>query len=113
MTSMCMREATSGNTPPYWACLAACEATMLDRIVLPSATTAAAVSSQEVSMARILGILGLRPLDLQHQVFRVLPNRFKFQRLRVEPDAVFDADAITAFGIVQPWLQRHHHARFQ
>src|SRR5205809_7772876 len=56
MTSMCMREATSGNTPPYWACLAACEATMLERIVVPSATTAAAVSSQEVSMARMRGI---------------------------------------------------------
>src|SRR5262245_12923484 len=57
MTSMCMREATSGNTPPYCACLAACEATTLDRMKRPSATTAAAVSSQEVSIARMRGMI--------------------------------------------------------
>ena len=53
MDSAWAREATSGKTPPYWACRSICEATMLDLIVGPSVMTAAAVSSQEVSMARM------------------------------------------------------------
>src|SRR5690606_7693780 len=53
ITSMCLREATSGKTPPYWACKSVWLAMMLLRIVRPFSTTAAAVSSQEVSIARI------------------------------------------------------------
>src|SRR5579864_2704696 len=46
----CSREASSGTTPPYLRCTSICDATMLDRISRPSATTAAAVSSQEDSI---------------------------------------------------------------
>ncbi len=44
---------SAGTTPPYLRCTSTCEATTLDRIVRPSATTAAAVSSQEDSIPRI------------------------------------------------------------
>src|SRR5262245_49633808 len=154
MTSMCMREATSGNTPPYCACLAACDATMLDRIVVPSATTAAAVSSQLVSIAIILGIDGilaepvregcvvrpkgcfamvcqtdhreasfrthhslsplpLYPLHRQHQLLRIIRHRLKLQALGVEPQAVFDADAVAALGVIQARLDGDDHAGVQ
>src|SRR2546422_4676816 len=46
----CSREASSGTTPPYFRCTSICDATTLDRISRPSATTAAAVSSQEDSI---------------------------------------------------------------
>src|SRR4029077_12563966 len=49
----CSREANSGTTPPYFRCTSICDATTLDRISRPSATTAAAVSSQEDSIPRI------------------------------------------------------------
>src|SRR5687767_11582896 len=45
------REASSGTTPPQGACSAIWLETTLERIRVPSSTTAAAVSSQEVSMA--------------------------------------------------------------
>src|SRR3990172_415485 len=45
-----MREATSGKTPPYLAGTPTCEATTLEAICRPSSTTAAAVSSQDVSI---------------------------------------------------------------
>jgi len=45
-------EASSGTTPPYSACIS-CEYTTLERISFPSLTTAAAVSSQEVSIPSI------------------------------------------------------------
>ena len=47
----CSRAASSGTTPPYSACSLICEETALDK-TLPSRTTAALVSSQEVSRAR-------------------------------------------------------------
>src|SRR5262249_8931209 len=50
MVAMCWREATSGTTPPYAACTSTCEATTSERTLRPSSTTAAAVSSQEVSI---------------------------------------------------------------
>src|SRR5579884_4215084 len=53
MLRKCSREASSGTTPPYLRCTLTWEATTLDRISLPSATTAAAVSSQEDSIPRI------------------------------------------------------------
>src|SRR5689334_22237926 len=51
-SSRCRREATSGTTPPNRACRSACDETTLERISPPS-TSAAAVSSQEVSSPRI------------------------------------------------------------
>ena len=51
--SVCAREAISGTTPPYSLCISTCEATTLESSVRPSSTTAAAVSSQELSKPRI------------------------------------------------------------
>src|SRR4030065_372008 len=53
MVFICCLEATSGLTPPNGACKSIWEATTLERIRRPSSTTAAAVSSQEVSIPRI------------------------------------------------------------
>src|SRR5207302_1137219 len=50
ITSRCRREASSGTTPPYGAWMASCEATTLERIRRPPASTAAAVSSHELSI---------------------------------------------------------------
>ena len=58
------REATSGTTPPKRACAAACEEITLERIAAPS-TTAAQVSSQEVSIARINASLASRLGDAE------------------------------------------------
>src|SRR5262245_33244394 len=57
----CARAATSGTTPPKRACRAVCEATTLARIRGSSVKTAAAVSSQEVSIARKYISDGHRP----------------------------------------------------
>ena len=53
----CSREASSGTTPPYFWWISICEATTLERTSRPSETMAAAVSSQEDSMARILVVM--------------------------------------------------------
>src|SRR2546422_162218 len=50
MTSRWRREASSGTTPPYGAWIASCEATTLESTRRPSASTAAAVSSHELSI---------------------------------------------------------------
>src|SRR5574341_731087 len=133
---MCMREATSANTPPYCACLAACEAMTFDKMVVPSATTAAAVSSQEVSIPRMRGMLDvggqrsevggqmapptsdlLPPtsdfFDLQHKILVIMRQRLELQRLRVEPDGVFDADAEALLGIIQAWFDGDDDARLE
>jgi hypothetical protein len=47
------RLAISGTTPRYFACSSTCDATIFERTKYPSATTAAAVSSQVDSMPRI------------------------------------------------------------
>ncbi len=52
MASMCLREAISGTTPPYLLWTAIWEAMTFDSMMRPSRTTAAAVSSQDVSMAK-------------------------------------------------------------
>ncbi len=52
-SSRCRRDATSGTTPPNRACSSACEATTFARISPSSVTTAAAVSSHDVSRPRI------------------------------------------------------------
>ena len=51
---MCCLEATSGTIPPNVACKLACEATILEMIFVPESTTAAAVSSQDVSIPSII-----------------------------------------------------------
>src|SRR2546427_8647322 len=53
MFSIWWREASSGTTPPKGAWMAAWLETMLDRMRIPSSTTAAAVSSHDVSMPRM------------------------------------------------------------
>src|SRR5437016_5432702 len=53
MARRCSREASSGTTPPYFPWVVICEATIEERMVPPSATTAAAVSSHEDSMPRM------------------------------------------------------------
>jgi hypothetical protein len=57
MFSMCARLAISGTTPRYFAWSSTCVATTLLRTSRPSTTTAAAVSSQVDSMARIVGMV--------------------------------------------------------
>jgi len=54
MFSICARAAISGTTPPYFRCRSTCVATWLAITSRPSATTAAAVSSQLLSIPRIL-----------------------------------------------------------
>src|SRR5687768_6673214 len=48
----CSRAANSGTTPPYSACNFTCDETTFARTT-PSTTTAALVSSQELSIAKI------------------------------------------------------------
>jgi len=52
--SICFLDAISGTTPPYTVCSAIWEYITLDNTSLPFLTTAAAVSSQELSIARIV-----------------------------------------------------------
>src|SRR5690348_12430836 len=71
----CSREASSGTTPPYLRCTSTCDATTLDRISRPSATTAAAVSSQEDSIPKIRVLIC--SLQLQRlQIFTELAAKF-------------------------------------
>src|SRR3990167_8385731 len=56
MRSRCARAASSGTTPPYFECRSICELMTLERIVRPSATMAAAVSSQLDSIPRMRAI---------------------------------------------------------
>src|SRR5438067_6544748 len=53
MPRRCSREASSGTTPPYGWCVVNCEKTTLEAVCSPERTTAAAVSSQELSMPRM------------------------------------------------------------
>ena len=63
-----------GTTPPYGACSSACEATTFDRIAPVVVTTAAAVSSQDVSIPRISGSAALSSRVAPHdqRVFAVV-----------------------------------------
>ena len=63
MFSICARLAISGTTPRYLACSSAWLATALERTSNPSATTAAAVSSQVLSMPRMRVIAGVLSWD--------------------------------------------------
>src|SRR5262245_63804063 len=59
MSRVCCRDASSGTTPPHSRWIGTCDAMMLERIAHGfaaspvSSTTAADVSSQDVSMPRI------------------------------------------------------------
>src|SRR6266851_2059106 len=53
MARKCSRDASSGTTPPYFPWVASCDATTEERMLALSWTTAAAVSSQEVSIPRM------------------------------------------------------------
>ena len=53
IASVCILEAISGTTPPNILCFSICVATTEETIFLPFSTTAAAVSSQELSIPRI------------------------------------------------------------
>src|SRR5215472_15746258 len=56
----CSREANSGTTPPYGWCVAICDETTFESSRSPERTTAAAVSSQEVSIPRMeASLIGL------------------------------------------------------
>ena len=52
----CSRAATSGTIPPHFSCIEEDDATTLDIISVPSFTTAAAVSSHDVSTASMFTI---------------------------------------------------------
>src|SRR5699024_9041381 len=79
--SMCRRDAISGTTPPYSAWVSICVSTTLERMVRPSSMTAAAVSSQEDSSAKIL---------IVSPVIFVLQNMARERRIvLVDIDAVF------------------------
>src|SRR5579859_3151423 len=58
--SRCRRDASSGTTPPYRTCRSTWEATTFDRRPPGRSSTAAAVSSHEVSMPRMRTIDGAR-----------------------------------------------------
>src|SRR5262249_53973163 len=60
----CSRAANSGTTPPYSACVSTCDETMFDK-TRPSCTTAALVSSQEVSKAKSIAEF-YQPGSFQH-----------------------------------------------
>ena len=51
--SMCILEAISGTTPANGRCASTWDATSLDRMAVPSRTTAAAHSSHDVSIPRM------------------------------------------------------------
>ena len=57
IASMCFLEASSGTTPPYGWCKAIWDDITDDKTFVPSITTDAAVSSQDVSMPRIFKCL--------------------------------------------------------
>src|SRR5712664_1001484 len=67
----CSREASSGTTPPYLRWTSICDATTLDKISRPSATTAAAVSSHEDSIPRMRVLIEFPFRFLQFQILQV------------------------------------------
>src|SRR6266446_3523895 len=71
MRRKCSREASSGTTPPYFRWMSICDATTLDRISRPSATTAAAVSSHEDSIPRMRMLIEFQFFSLQFQVLQI------------------------------------------
>src|SRR5699024_7880168 len=75
--STCCLEAISGTTPPNRLWLSICEETTLARTSLPFLTSAAAVSSQLVSIAKIICSFFIinSPTSLKH-LLRYQDNNF-------------------------------------
>src|SRR5579863_2745843 len=69
----CSRDASSGTTPPYFPCTENWLATTDDRTRVSSSITDAAVSSHELSMARIVVTAGPGTLNLIRPGDRFLP----------------------------------------
>ena len=61
-TSICILDATSGTTPPYFLCVSIWDAITLDKTSLPLTTTAADVSSQLDSIDKIIFLSIFIPL---------------------------------------------------
>ena len=72
--SMCFLEAISGTTPPYNLCSSIWDDMILDNMVLPFFTTEAAVSSQELSIARISTSSFFFSILLFHKTHRQCPG---------------------------------------
>src|SRR5690606_25719055 len=117
ISSRCRRDATSGTTPPNFWCTSICDATTLERMMRPCSTTAAAVSSQLVSMPK----MSLKSADdstgrnsLPATSLQFFPHDERvFVVVLVIPGA--DADSHVAQAAIQPLgdeiglahLQRH------
>src|SRR5262249_59896989 len=63
--------------PPYGACTSSCDATMFDKILRPPSRTAAAVSSQDVSIPSTIIVLPTLPSILR-------PGSASMRQLRYE-----------------------------
>ena len=63
IASMCFLDATSGTTPPNFVCISIWEDIIFDKTSLPLTTTAAAVSSQLLSIANIIFLSIFIPLN--------------------------------------------------
>src|SRR5687768_6656642 len=74
MARRCSRDASSGTTPPYLPCVSSCAATTEESTVWASSTTAAAVSSHELSMARIRIPAAILAFVLVREFDYVLPE---------------------------------------
>src|SRR5438552_5314807 len=107
IVATCWREATSGTTPPYWAWTRTCEATTSERTRRPSSTTAAAVSSHEVSIPRTFIFLeaphdgsqlrGVSPVRREAKILKI-----SGLRLRVATTVLVDApDDDVRVGLVR------------
>src|SRR6185437_1180899 len=98
MARRCSREASSGTTPPYGACVAIWEETTFDNTCAPSRTTAAEVSSHELSMPRIRAICAYDSEQLRFKYrpvkkgvseiafHRTVPNNARNRRNRMSSD---------------------------
>src|SRR2546423_14042008 len=82
MPRRCSREASSGTTPPYGWCVVNCEKTTLEAVCSPERTTAAAVSSLELSMPRMytsgmstINVSGFRMNTAAVEIVRTLRQR--------------------------------------
>src|SRR5438132_3084826 len=92
----CARAAISGTTPPKGACNASCDRITLDSARGPLAMTAAAVSSQEVSIARTrrseraTAGAAVQPFDLErfHDLAEALLEARRLDRVRPHHDGV-------------------------
>src|SRR6185437_13365874 len=104
MARRCSRLASSGTTPPYRACVAICEATTDESVRAPRSTTAAAVSSHELSMPRI------RPGDITSSL-PVLASQH-WWRTRIESMPALSRQFEAALRIVEALRAAGHQALF-